>query len=484
MTTQAKVIQNNKPTTTQQEPRTTNKTNNNPLQPNTNMFTPFSQPNQIRIAWLAPGRRCGQYKADSSVNVLKFAISIVKGLMLHNVDIRVKWYDSKCTAQGGRVAALTARVDLDPDLILGPPSSAAMKEVASLASRWNIPVFGWGSDDPALEDRSKFPTLVRVFPPLNTLAPTIYFLNSLFNWSRFSIVSDSQKEYTKVSDALAGFIQENNATLASSHVINPNMSDAEIKNTLTVVKTNARIVLLSVPWTDLRRYILLAQELNMTSGDFSFLCFNNELRSEEDLQVQSQYQFAWSRNDSLDNLAKSAFESVIQVTTDVTNVQTSFDLLREFLNKSGEFEAYENLDLPAPGNPDFEISAAYLYDATMLWAHFANVIISEGGNIRDGRRILQLVRGVELFGLTGSILMNNHGDRLGDVWMLDMDTDGVFNDFLNIKNNADGGAALTRPIFDCVGLEPGVFDSSCSYDVIWPGGQVGAEHAPSDTPVL
>ena len=143
---------------------------------------------------------------------------------------------------------------------------------------------------------------------------------------------------------------------------------------------------------------------------------------------------------------------------------------------------YVSPDLPAAGEPDFDVSAAYLYDAMMLWAHFANIMINEGEDIRNGSRMLDMVRYVEIIGLTGRVSMNWAADRLANVWMLDMDLKGDFHDFLHIQNRGDGSATLTRPFFECP-TAPGIFQNTCSYDVLWPSGMSGPDNAPFDTPL-
>ena len=80
----------------------------------------------------------------------------------------MKWYDSQCTPKAALAAAVDARRQFNPDLILGPPCSAGMAPVAMLASHWNIPVFGWVSNDYNLRDRHIYTTLVRLLGPLNS----------------------------------------------------------------------------------------------------------------------------------------------------------------------------------------------------------------------------------------------------------------------------------------------------------------------------
>ena len=59
-----------------------------------------------------------------------------------------------------------------------------MSGVAMLASHWNLPVFGWVSNNHELKDRETYSTLIRVLGPLNkfceyTLTTRAVSLNSL-----------------------------------------------------------------------------------------------------------------------------------------------------------------------------------------------------------------------------------------------------------------------------------------------------------------
>ncbi|GFS19973.1 guanylate cyclase, partial [Elysia marginata] len=167
----------------------------------------------------------------------------------------VKWYDTQCTAQAALAAAVDARREFDPDLILGPPCSAAllskpsdnkifhvpgMSGVAMLAAHWNIPVFGWVSNDHALADRNIYSTLVRVLGPLNQFSFTMYFVNILFRWRRFAMIYDTEEAYRSVNDAISLFLTEKNNTVTSQHSVTPTMPDTEVENIFLQVRKYAR----------------------------------------------------------------------------------------------------------------------------------------------------------------------------------------------------------------------------------------------------
>ncbi|GFO39622.1 Atrial natriuretic peptide clearance receptor [Plakobranchus ocellatus] len=56
--------------------------------------------------------------------MMTFLVILIMEMTMMAMIIRVKWYDTQCTAKAALAAAVDARRDFDPDLILGPPCSA------------------------------------------------------------------------------------------------------------------------------------------------------------------------------------------------------------------------------------------------------------------------------------------------------------------------------------------------------------------------
>lgn len=66
---------------------------------------------------------------------------------------------------------------------------SGMAVVAMLASHWNLPIFGWVSNDHSLEDRSVYSTLVRLLGPLNQFCKNVCFCILLLFYS-FALIEE------------------------------------------------------------------------------------------------------------------------------------------------------------------------------------------------------------------------------------------------------------------------------------------------------
>ncbi|XP_059156438.1 atrial natriuretic peptide receptor 2-like [Physella acuta] len=419
------------------------------------------QHEELKIAWLAPTEPFMGITAESSVNVLKYSLRVAQRDYFPRRKIRVKWYNTECTPKGALAAAVDAQRDFNPHLILGPPCSSGMKLVAMLASHLNVPVFGWVSNDYELADKKTYSTLVRVLGPLNQFSNTIYFVTMIFHWKKFAMIYDQSEAYKAVNMAIAQFLRDQ-YQVTSEHVVTQAMNDSVIADIFQQIRKYSRVMILSVPWMTLRRYMLVAHKLGMTSGDFVFICMNGDVYLKPELYRDVLSDAGWRRNDTDDDDARQAFESVIHIIMDGGNLEA----FEQFSRYSQMASNYRNdyWELPE-SNKSFDAYAPFVYDATVLWAVIVNKTLQEGGDPRNGSRIMELAKGVNATGITGKIIMDYNCDRLSNVWLLDMAADGRFVDFLKITNLGNR-AHLDRE----------------ADAVRWPDGKSGKNNAPPDTP--
>ncbi|XP_025088267.1 atrial natriuretic peptide receptor 1-like isoform X2 [Pomacea canaliculata] len=416
---------------------------------------------EFRIAWLAPKEMHGGFSAGTSVSALKLALRAIEAQHLRGSKLRVKWYDSKCEPKAAITAAVDARSDFDPDLFLGPPCSPGMSGVAMLASHWNIPVFGWVSNDHELKYRHIYSTLVRVLGPLNQFSKTMMYVKILFRWDRFAMIFDEDSTYRTVHSAIVAYLRERNNTITSAHGVNIDKSDSEVQDIFMQVRKYARVIILSVPWLSMRKYMLVAHQLNMTSGDFAFICINSDVYTRKELQEDVLSDKVWHRNDTFDDDARAAFESVIYVMMAPAEEEV-YNKFETLVSRAEDLN-YSRWELPT-GNNTLDAYAPFLYDATLLWAILVNQTMAADVDPRNGSYIFQRAQAASTKGVTGLLALDMDCDRLFNMWLLDMQADGRFKEFVKIDNTVDGGymARVTN--------------------IRWPDGREGDSQAPPDTP--
>ncbi|XP_067655783.1 atrial natriuretic peptide receptor 2-like [Haliotis asinina] len=417
---------------------------------------------EFRIAWMAPKREYNKFSAATTVNALKLALYSIGQKYLKGHPIRVKWYDSDCNSKAALTSAVDAKSTFDPHLFLGPPCSAGMRPVAQLASHWNIPVFGWVSNDHDLRDRSIYSTLIRLLGPLNQFSTTMRYVSSVFNWKRYAMIHDKDESYKSVYEALAG---DTTNFFTSTHSVTPTMDDEEIKEIFLQVKKYARIIIFAVPWLTMRKYILVAHRLGLTTGEFAFICINGDVYSGETLEADVLSDRVWRRNDSFDEEAKFAFESVIHVIL-VGQEQQTYKKFKNHVQKMNTLTD-ELWDIPQ-GSDQLDAYAPFLYDATLLWAILVNKSMVAGENPTNGTHMFSMAQGVQTTGVTANLVLDTFCDRLVNIWLLDMQEDGNFTTITKIYNTLTGGMVYSQ-------MEKKI-------SARWPDGKVGQENAPPDIP--
>ncbi|XP_041367586.1 atrial natriuretic peptide receptor 2-like [Gigantopelta aegis] len=419
---------------------------------------------EFRIAWLAPKKVYNNLSAASTVGALKLALKALEAKYLRGIPVRVKWFDSDCSSKAALTSAVDARQYFDPDLFLGPPCSFGMRPVAQLASHWNIPVFGWVSNDHDLRNRSIYTTLVRLLGPLNQFSTTMRYVSSMFGWKIFAMVYDKEIAYQAVKDAIYMSVVSDNHIIRSQHPVSQATTDEEIQNIFKQIKKYARVIIFAVPWLSMRRYILVAHRMGLTNGDYAFLCINGDVYTGQALEEDVLSEMGWRRNDTFDEEARFAFESVIHVIM----VGSDRNTYRKFINLVQRAGELTSPMWQIPDGTDLDAYAPFLYDATVLWAIIVNKTMVEGKNPRNGTHIFHMAQGAETQGVTGHLALDQYCDRLVNVWFLDMQKSGKFKAIIRIYNTQNGGIVYTE-------MEEKI-------NVRWPNGNVGSKNAPPDTP--
>lgn len=446
----------------------------------------ISTKNEFRIAWMAPKKEYYNLSAYSSVGALKIALSAIRQnsdpsqiQSLHNSTIKVRWYDTDCNAKSALAAAVDAKSKFDPHLFLGPPCSVGMRGVALLASHWKTPVFGWVSQEEEFQDKKMYSTLVRFLGPLNRFPNMMFHLLSLFNWSKFTVVYDRRDPYKAVANALyeKKSIESTNDDKNWYNIINTfkvstDMEEGKIEEMFRQVKMYSRIVVMALPWLDMRRYMLVAHRLGMSNGEYAFLCIHGDLYTYDRMETDVFSDLVWRKNDSYDSIAKDAFESVFHVMMKPLE-KNNWDLFKKVANDYSS-KTDPNWNLPEEyTTPD--AYAPYLYDATLVWAMLADKILKENKNPHDGEymymKATTLTDEEEVDGLTGKVNLDNHGDRNLNFQVLDMTENGTFESILTIRYQANKKMQVP-------------FQNNMSEDLSrWPNGKVGIKYAPPDEPI-
>ncbi|XP_060068241.1 atrial natriuretic peptide receptor 1-like [Ylistrum balloti] len=424
-----------------------------------------SECHQFRIAWMAPTKEYHGVSAATSVGGLKIALHGMEkeNAPLTNHTVRVMHFDSDCNSKSALAAAVDAHINFEPHLFLGPPCSAAMKGVAQLASHWNVPVFGWVSNDVEFENRTTYSTLIRLLGPLNRFPITLQYVSTMFKWKRYAMIHDDRDPYKAVAEAIK--LTDSNYFISSTHMVNTQMQDSQVAKIFHQVRKYARIIIFAVPWMEMRKYMLVAHQQGMTHGDFAFLCIHGDLYTWDVIERDITSNRGWKRNDTHDDDAREAFESVIHINMD-TLTTTRAKEFQEFVMEYAHQQSPNWINLPNATKPD--AYSPYLYDATLAWALLVDKTLSEN-EAPNGNNIFKRSGDFFAEGVTGYIVLDSIGDRYLNFRMMDMQKDGVFKTVIELNYNKTSFAARTT-------VE--------NPDLIrWGGGKISIKNAPPDVPI-
>ncbi|XP_062610157.1 atrial natriuretic peptide receptor 1-like isoform X1 [Saccostrea cucullata] len=433
---------------------------------------------EFRIAWMAPSQQYYNLSASSSVGAFKVALTALSQTpdssvsKLQNSTIKVKWYDTHCNEKTALGAVLDSKETFNPNIFFGPPCPASLRGVAILAAHWNIPIFDWVSQGKEFQDRKKYSTLVRFLGPLSRFPDVLFHIMSLFSWTQLAVIYDSRDQYQDLGSAISKSQNKSLYRILQMFEVSNNMDEKQLEQIFSELKRNSRVIVMALPWLDMRRYMLVAHRLGMTSGEFAFLCIHSELYTYDTMESDVFSDKAWRKNDSSDDIAREAFEPVLHIMMKPLE-KNNWTLFKAVADEYGD-KTDPNWNLPIEHtSPD--AYSPYLYDATLMWAMLADKILKQNKNPHDGEYMFKMAATLteeeEIDGLTGRVNLDDKGDRNLDFQVLDMSENGTFTRIITINYLGKGIREVN-------------FEGNKTTDQVsrWPNDKIGVHNAPPDEP--
>ena len=378
--------------------------------------------------------------------------------------------DSSCDRYTGvheLICSLESKTDDSPRLaILGPGCPEVSEEIARVAWRYNLPQVSYGYNSPSLSDREQFPSFFQTVRSFDTVIKTALLVLDHFKWTNhIAIIYQADEVYTTtveklVTPALSGNftieitdlnVEVNIPVFEEIQPISPSHFMEEVRNSYI------RVIMGLV--NDRFAYQLLCEAIKGTIPGSGFVWV-----------FVGTFRDTWWMDSDVCNLTKSDVESVLIISPEVENVDTT-----SVLDTSGktftEFKS-EYIDRLHEWCPDAEAEplAAATYDSLWAIAFAINETIASttthGLNesyyshpevVYNG--ILDGLNAVNFTGASGMLQFSNTGGRIGvDV----------------IYQIQDG---IPRPV--------GFYDTelnfdSLGYSIRWPGNST----TPADTVLL
>uniref|UniRef100_A0A182P368 Guanylate cyclase n=1 Tax=Anopheles epiroticus TaxID=199890 RepID=A0A182P368_9DIPT len=330
-------------------------------------------------------------------------------MKMHNVRLS-KVQRSYATCSGSKSPGLAADMHFKHSVIafIGPACAFALEPVAQLADYWNTPIITGMGDQGMFKDKSRYQTLTRMSYCQCRLKLVFSSIFRQFGWRHIALIIDRSDlfsltvgknlEYGLKDEELLKFVRELDGN-----------DEEDIDAYLKDASMYARVIILSVRGSLVRKFMLSALALGMTRGEFTFL----------DVEIfQSSYwgDHYWELGDEDDFKARKSYEALLRVSL----LQPTSPTYQYFAEKV-RYLAKRDYNYTFVEDEEVNFFIGAFFDGVYLLGMALNDTLNEGGDIHDGTAITRKMWGRDFEGITGHVRIDDNGDRDADYSILDLD---------------------------------------------------------------
>ena len=348
------------------------------------------------------------------------------------------------------------------DAFIGPVCNNGLVQLGYMASNWNLPIVSPRGNTRLIRNTTIFPTVISLHPfGKFELIKFIVYLLEKYRWEHLTVFTDKDNRVLDTTGASFFKYLEGSNNLVWSYIpiYSKQFTDEDYDAKLKEASMTSRVFVLILGLENVRRMMLRAEELSMTSGSYVYIVpeFQGEARITKE---------TWRRNDNKDVKARKAFRSVLFVNV-LSPPLKQYDTLLGKLNYKIFGDTFINFlmaDQDEEGDEeivsanDREVQQAILagyYNSIMVYLSAANETIAAGGNISDGEAMARKMSNKTFEGITGKLHINSEGHRDTDMALVDM-TDPWKGTFERVGIYiAEQGELVMKP----------------GAKISWPGGQ-------------
>ncbi|XP_071098571.1 atrial natriuretic peptide receptor 1-like [Haliotis cracherodii] len=378
-----------------------------------------SDPQSINVAVIIPQKGDQPFSHHKVSPVLELAkVTIQNNNVLVDVNISMYYGDSKCTSKDAPIEAFNFYMKSQVNVFLGPVCDYSLAPVARYAPFWNLPVItpGGFAHDFGVEKRSEYPTLTRTGVTFNSLALSTLSMIAGYKWKRIKVIyetsghSDTAPKFCFLAASAFVFYSKAKRLDNDFHIYLPRIHNIESLLRDEIGNEFAVIVLCASP-ESVRNIMIKAHELNFDNGEYVF--FNIDLFSSKNQSARPWYR----EDDSEERNAKArkAFEAVMTVTLRKPDSPEYHNFSEEVKRRASLM--YKNFTY---GEEEVNSFVGAFHDAVILYALALNETLEANGSISDGVAITRRMWNRTFEGITGTVSIDDNGDRNADYSLLDL----------------------------------------------------------------
>ncbi|NXD93548.1 ANPRB protein, partial [Chaetorhynchus papuensis] len=379
--------------------------------------TPDGAPANLTVAVVLPERNVSYAWAWPRVGpALSLALEALERgeppLLPRPFSVRVEFMSSELEGACSEYVAPLNAVDLklyhDPDVLFGPGCVYPAASVGRFASHWRLPLITGGAVAAGFSrKREHYSTTVRTGPSAPKLGAFVSHLHAHFNWSARAVLlyvdrkTDDRPYYFTVEGVYQELQDGNNLTV-TVHIYSPEEGGPD--TAVHFIKANGRVVYLCGPPEMLRQIMQLAQQENLTNGDYVFFyldVFGESLRGDSARDAFKP----WQESPGQDSGLREAFQMVLVITYyEPQNPEYQHFQTQLILRAKQKFGVQLNYSL-------MNLVAGCFYDGMLLYAMVLNETLREGGSKKNATHIIEKMRDRKFQGVTGLVSMDSNNDR-------------------------------------------------------------------------
>ncbi|XP_075467984.1 guanylate cyclase 2G-like isoform X2 [Ascaphus truei] len=390
-----------------------------------------AQTSKIIVGFQAPWNFSYPFSAQRLGSAIQVAIDKINRewdpSFLGNNTLEFVYADCGCNAKMSLSAFIHQFQKQQISALFGPVCPEAAEVTGLLVSTWNIPMFGFVSQTPKLDNARVYDTYVKMVSPLQRISEALEKTLQFFKWRYIALFGGATKGSTwDKTDELWTSLENQlavNFTITAKIRYNQ-WNPGSLQENLHAVASLARVIVLVSNSADARSILLEAQKQGLTDGNYVFL-------------MVQQFEVSGF----LDNFWKDTLSSE----KNISILRAYESVLMLALNSGYKYASFTKQVFEKLKEPPFcsEISSeeqvspysGYLHDAILLYALGLKEMLKQGKNVSDGRSLVQSLKSynnTQLMGITGLLSIDDNGERFIDYSVYDLQNGGNSSRFVPI----------------------------------------------------
>ncbi|KAL4612998.1 guanylate cyclase 2G-like [Arapaima gigas] len=355
----------------------------------------------------------------------------------HNLDF--VYADSDCNAKVSLGNFIDQVWRENISALFGPACPEEAEVTGLLASKWNIPMFGFVGHSVKMDDTAVYDTYVKLVPSLRRTGEVLVKILGFFGWNHVAMIGGESKSNTwdKVDELFKSVEEQletkfNVTAKISFDTSNPDLIRVNIQHVSKV----ARIIVVLTNAKDAVDLMREAAKQNLMNGEYVFLLV-------QQFEVSGNMETLWKYidNDMKNHNNLRTFDMVFVIAQKSSDAYDYSEFFKQVHTRLSTAPFYSNLSSEDEVSP----YAAYLHDAVMLYAMVLKEILKDGKDPQDRQEVLQKLRyrsNMTFYGATGLVYFDSEGERVMDYSVYDLQSSGNLSMFIPVLHFDSQSRAL------------------------------------------